>query len=335
MQKFFRLLIIFCFISQFCNAKDIPQLGYLDKVRIREAIRIQQAFGESIWEGFTKPPFALILIKDSVEFLIHHPYPSADFKLSEKDSILKTDILYRKRTFPEYFLATFPAVNGVNCIVVGTPEKTNKHSSSWIVTLLHERFHQFQFSQPNYYTAAQALELSNGDETGMWQLNYPFPYVDVSINQQYAMYTKALIRDLRVQSSTTKKNAAFDFIAAKQQLKQSLSAPDYRYFSFQLWQEGIAKYTEFKFLEYLQKYVPSKDVQAIKDFIPFSQLKDSFLSSELESLEHSSLNQEKRVCFYAAGLVEGLLLDQLYPAWRKQYLKYLFHLDSLYSLAKR
>ncbi len=30
---------------------------------------------------------------------------------------------------------------------------------------------------------------------------------------------------------------------------QQLKPDDYKYFSFQVWQEGIARYTEYKFLE--------------------------------------------------------------------------------------
>lgn len=126
-------------------------MRYEDKIRIREAINISKQMGEKIWNGINKVPFVILLVTDSLEFLVNHPYPSDDFKLSEDDKILNTKILYRKRLFPDFYLATFPAVNGVNCIVVGTPEKTNKNSSDWTITLLHEHFHQYQFTSQHYY----------------------------------------------------------------------------------------------------------------------------------------------------------------------------------------
>jgi len=122
------------------NGQPAPEMRYEDKIRIREAISIANEFGDKIWKGINDVPFVLILITDSVEFLINHPYPSDDFMLSGKDSILKTSIYYRPKQFDKQFLATFPAVNGVNCIVVGTPENTGKSSTDWTITLLHEHF---------------------------------------------------------------------------------------------------------------------------------------------------------------------------------------------------
>ena len=41
---------------------------------------------------------------------------------------------------------------------------------------MHEHFHQLQWAQPEYLKAIADLGLSKGDTTGMWMLNYPFPY---------------------------------------------------------------------------------------------------------------------------------------------------------------
>jgi len=178
----------------FAYGQDTPKMRYEDKIRIREAINISKQMGEKIWNGINKVPFVILLVTDSLEFLVNHPYPSDDFKLSEDDKILNTKILYRKRLFPDFYLATFPAVNGVNCIVVGTPEKTNKNSSDWTITLLHEHFHQYQFTSQHYYDKVNALDLSGDDETGMWQLNYAFPYDNSNVIEQFKKYTSALLK---------------------------------------------------------------------------------------------------------------------------------------------
>ena len=46
---------------------------------------------------------------------------------------------------------------------------------------MHEHFHQLQWAQPEYLKAIDDLGLSKGDATGMWMLNYPFPYDDPEI----------------------------------------------------------------------------------------------------------------------------------------------------------
>lgn len=322
--------MIFGLIS-FSYGQDIPKMRYEDKIRIREAISISEQEGEKNWKGLNEVPFVVLLVTDSVEYLINHPYPSDDFKLSEDDKILNAKILYRKRQFPDWYLATFPAVNGVNCIVVGTPEKTNKNSTDWVITLLHEHFHQYQFTSPNYYDEVNKLDLSGGDETGMWQLNYAFPYDDLRVIEQYNKYTSALLKAV---SNVKKQNFNKDFktyLKQRAKFKQLLKPADYRYFSFQIWQEGIARHTEYKFIQALDNYIPSQEMTQLKDFVKFKDLKDKFYNSELKSITQSKLETEKRVSFYAIGFAEGILLDKRNPKWQEKYLTNKFYIENYFD----
>ena len=316
------------------EGQSIPQMRKEDKIRIREAINISNRFGDSIWQGINKTPFVVLLLTDSVEFLINHPYPTDDLKLSEQDEILKTKILYRKRQFSKTFLATFPAINGVNCIVAGTPENTGKSTTDWIITLLHEHFHQYQYTQKDYYTSVASLDLAGDDQSGMWQLNYPFPYDSLPVSNQYLRYTDALSK---VVSSVDKKDfqKAFNiFHIERKKLMGLLKPADYRYISFQLWQEGIARYTEYKFLELLDNYKPAIEVSQLPDFIPFKKFKEEFLRSHLSSVTALKLDKEKRVCFYDIGLAEGILLDKLNPQWTTQYFAEKFFLEKYAGILK-
>jgi hypothetical protein len=60
--------ILFSFLSALAQSK----LGmcYVDKIRIREAINISSKFGDKIWKGIRDVPFAVILVTESVEFII-------------------------------------------------------------------------------------------------------------------------------------------------------------------------------------------------------------------------------------------------------------------------
>jgi hypothetical protein len=114
----------------------------------------------------------------------------------------------------------------------------------------------------------------------------------------------------------------------RKKLIQLLKPADYRYLSFQLWQEGIARYTEYKFLQLLDEYIPFDDIFLLPDFIPFKKFKEQFLMSHLASVTGLKLEKEKRVCFYDIGLAEGILLDKLNPQWRLQYLSKKFFLEN-------
>jgi len=327
MKKILLTLVIILPMLSITEAQTLPQMRKEDKLRIKEAINISNQFGEKVWPGITKVPFVVLFVADSVEFLINHPYPSSDFKLSEEDKILKAKILYRQRKYSKAFLATFPAVNGVNCIVVGTPENTGKSSTDWIITLLHEHFHQFQYTQKDHYASVASLDLANGDETGMWQLNYPLPYDSLPINSQYSKYTRALSNAVSGINNKDFRKLLTQYTDERKKLIELFKPSDYKYFSFQLLQEGIARYTEYKFLEMLDDYTPSIEVTGLPDFIPFNKFREQFLKLHLGSVTALKFETEKRVCFYDIGLAEGMLLDKLNPQWRSEYFTTRFFLE--------
>ena len=276
------LAFVVAFATFTSIAQTKPSMRYEDKIRIKEAMTIEKQFGEQLWKGYTKSPLAIILIDNDYEYLIDHPNPSKDFLFLEKDSLLGVNVYYRKQQFNKAFLATFPAVNGVPCIVVGIPENANRTSTEWIITILHERFHQYQQNAKNYYTESISLGLSNGDTSGMWQLNYPFPYDDEAIISIYKTYTTALKKAVEMRQSKNFNIYFNQFRKARDKFKSSLKENDYKYFSFQLYQEGIARYTEYGFLDLIKDYTPSKEVQAIKDFIGFKEYQKTFYKRRMD-----------------------------------------------------
>jgi hypothetical protein len=303
------------------------QMRMEDRVRISEAMTISKLYGEKIWSGLNGVPFTLILVTDSTEFLINHPSPSGDFALLNYDSLLASNVYYRKTAFGKNLLATFPAVKGVNTIVVGTPENTSKNSTDWIITLLHEHFHQYTYSSPNYYSAVDSLALSGGDQTGMWMLNYPFPYADSAVVVRYKEFVSALSKCLENLDSRSFDSSFAQYLAERRNLQQALRPADYRYFSFQIWQEGIARYTEYKFLELLKTYQPSKEVLELPDYVPFDKFRAEFRQRQSSQLTDCNVQTSRRVCFYAVGFAEGLILDKLNPSWREHYLSQRFYVE--------
>ena len=128
----------------------------------------------------------MLLVTSNEEFLTHHPAPPKDFQA------IGDGFYARPRQFPLNLLATFPAFGPQSVIVIGEPQSTNsKTSTPWLITLMHEHFHQLQNAQPGYFQAVQDLGLRGDDNTGMWMLNYPFPYERAEV-----MHAFANLRDL-------------------------------------------------------------------------------------------------------------------------------------------
>jgi hypothetical protein len=222
-------------------------------------------------------------------------------------------------------------------LVIGQAENTSKKTSTpWIVTVLHEHFHQLQMSEPTYYKEVNGLNLSGGDQTGMWQLNFAFPYKDAQAGERFSALSKLLAETLR-----TKKKSEFpakldEYLKARLAFQQMLNPADYKYFSFQIWQEGIARYTEWKIADLAaRKYKPSKDFHALKDYTPLREVADTIMNKHImASLPTLQLGKSERNVFYAFGAAEGLLLDRANPKWQSRYLSEKFYIDKYFVKLK-
>lgn len=330
------LSVLLLLSAQFVLAQSKPRVPDLDRVRLAEAFRIGETLGNRIWAGWNKAPFAVLLVTPEHEFLIRHPKPSADFTLINYDPLLQSNVYYRKRSQPVHFLATFPAVGGIPTIVIGQAENTAKKTSTpWVVTVLHEHFHQLQYSQPGYYTDVNALGLSRGDQSGMWMLNYPFPYDWPEMKEHFSLLSRLLVEALQARNRPEFNAKLSAYLRQRDELEKTLSPDDYRYFSFQMWQEGIARYTEYRIARLAaEQYRPGKAFRALKDYKPFGEVADETKSGILNELRTGRIDNYKRVLFYAFGAGEGLLLDSNNPRWRQSYFAEKFYLDKYFDRTK-
>ena len=90
-------------------------------------------------------------------------------------------------------------------------------------------------------------------------------------------------------------------------------------------------YTEYSFLQHLANYEPSLEVKKLPDFIAFNKYSELLINSEIESLTKQLLNRNKRVCFYAIGFTEGLILDEINPNWQESYMTDKFFIEDYFK----
>ena len=335
-QLFHRSFCAFCVLlltASSALSQEKPGLREIDRVRLAEAFRLGEKLGDHLWPGWSKAPFAVLLVTQDKEFLIRHPQPSNDFTSLGHDTRLKSDVYYRARKFQPTLLATFPAVGGVSTIVIGQAENTAaKTSTPWVITLLHEHFHQLQDSQPNFYQDVERLNLSRGDQTGMWMLNYPFPYTSPEVSKQFSILSRLLVEALEAKSKTLFSAKLAAYLDARDALKKLLPPDDYKYLSFQLWKEGIARYTEYRVADWAaSRYQPSREFRALQDFTPFSTVANQVRDGIVRELSTLKLDDYKRVAFYPLGAGEGLLLDRANPKWRNRYLAEKFGIENYFQ----
>ena len=311
-------------------AQQPPSIPRTDAIRLAEAFRLADAVGDKIWPKWSAAPFAVILITPDYEFLVRHPGPTPDWISLGHDTLLDARVWYRKRQFPVTFLATFPAVGNTPTIVVGQAEHTTaKTSTPWVLTLLHEHFHQYQYSQPGYYDSAATLGLAHGDSTGMWMLNFPFPYADKAVQKKFAAAARALREALYKNGTPALGNALATYRGEMATLRASISAEAWTYLQFQLWQEGIARYTEFVVAGAATRgYRPDSAFSALKDFVPYSSVAQSLFMGISDQLLNEDLGDSKRSVVYDFGAAQGLILDYVQPHWRTRYFTPMFTVDA-------
>jgi hypothetical protein len=313
------------------DARQAPTLRDADRVRIAEAFRLADSLGDELWPGWSSAPFAVLLVTPEQEFLVRHPKPTPEFTHLADAAILGAPVWSRPRQFDVNLLASFPAVGAVPTIVIGQPENTAaKTSTGWVLTLLHEHFHQMQYAQPGYYPGVNALGLARGDQQGSWMLNFPFPYGKPEVQAQFAVMCARLDAALAQEPGAPAASAVRAYLDAKRALRGLVSPDDYTYFSFQLWQEGVACYTEHRMGELASAgYEPSPAFAALPDFTSYAAASQAIRDRIHTQLTTVKLGDAGRSAFYPVGAAEGLLLDRVNPAWRGQYAGAGFTLDGL------
>jgi hypothetical protein len=284
-----------------------------DAANIALGTAIAQRVGDALWPGWSKIPFRIDLITANGPVLLNVDRPFTPPK------------------FPTDLEATL-FLNGAPTIVIGEPRFTQSSTPiRWSITLLHEHFHQWQYSWPEYPSAVNALGLSGNANDASWMLNYPFPYADSRIDTAYAQMASRLADALDAVNAPNFLDAVASYRQTRAAFKKMLAPNDYKYFAFQCWQEGVARYTEIAvarlavgahlqdpaFLSYAQATAIMRDG-------------DDMYAAVRKRLRTIPLQRDKRIDFYALGAGEALLLDRVRPDWRQRYLNPRLDLDALW-----
>jgi hypothetical protein len=307
------------------------QLPAIEAVRLAEAYRLVEEVGNRIWPGFDSVPFPVLLVTDEIEYLVGWEKAAPQgFEALGVDKILRKNVLSRPATFPPGIEASFPAFGPPAVVVLGTAQATERNSAEWVLTVLHEHLHQLQYEAPGYYDEVEALDLADADETGMWMLNYPFPYEDAAAGREFAELAFALRTALVDEDDSSV--AEKPWILLRKMLGR-LEPADARYLSFQLWQEGIGRYVEMKAAQVAAAdFEPSAEFAVLPDAVGWAEAYRAQRHRTIDELESCSLAECRRVFFYSLGAGFGALLDRRGLEWEERYLREKFALHDYADL---
>lgn len=277
------------------------------RVALKDTIALAAKDGEALWSGYSKVPFGFLLIQEQGETLLCDPRLPDGFVRGADEPLLRCKQAFGPSTWRRpSLLAAMPVFGPPSLIVMGTPDATKRSLGEWKTTILHEHFHQWQSNQPGYYDRVAALNLSDGDQTGMWMLNYAFPYNDNRVGIAYARAADTLRRAIVARNGREFQEAFQHYRAARQDLQLTVTERDWRYFEFQLWQEGVARWTEFT----LGALSPQSDVRAAAS---------ATREKTLGALSKPNIKADGRLAVYDFGAGEAMLLERVNPNWRQCY----------------
>ena len=301
-----------------------PGLTDADRVLLSETFRLAAELGEEIWPGWGVAPFEVLLVGEEHEYLVNSPRRPEGFEELGPDETLRGRLLVKPRTVSPASRATYPLLGGPPLVVVGRPEGTGLDPTAWMAMVLHEHFHQLQMSHNDYYADVEALDLSGGDETGQWMLEFPFPYGDAEVGKRFAGLCSAIRGVLAGELPAAWASQATDALAA------ALPADAYRYMGFQLWQEGVARYVQYRVARVAaERFRPSPALVALPGYRPFSEVAAELHRQIMDELAEPRLAEDRRIAFYAAGAGLAMVLDEHAPDWRALYMERKFALEVL------
>lgn len=306
-----------------CSSALAACAGYraaIETDRPKEAIRFSGVFptlsairshvrqsGARYWPGYDSAPFGILLVDREGELLLCDERIPAGFSALPAEPSTGCNLAAGPPTWrrPE-LLAAMPAFGPPSVVVMGTPETTGKSLPQWTHTVFHEHFHQWQTALPDYYRRVEALGLSDGDQTGMWMLDYRFPYTEPRVAAAFAGASRALAEAIEAPDPRTFKARLEVYLQARRTLEATVSQKDWRYFEFQLWQEGVARWTELD----VAKRFPDRAVRSSGAAVWLETLTD---------LRNPDLARAGRTAVYAFGAGEAALLERIGRAWRADY----------------
>jgi hypothetical protein len=155
------------------------------------------------------------------------------------------------------------------------------------------------------------------------------------VKEHFSGMAKALGETLAARDKPDFAERFAAYVESRSKFRALLKADEFKYFAFQVWKEGIARYTECHLADLAAaEYTPTREFQNLKDYRSFKEVSKEIHSRMEKELATVQLDRAKRTVIYNFGAAEGLILDRARPGWKKEYLTEKFSLDKHFRAEK-
>lgn len=297
-----------------------PQLpAEHDRRMIADAQAIVRNEGDLIWAGLSQAPLPILLIGRKRETLFCG-LPPPGFSTIGFDPITRCIMQVRARQLP-VDLAAATDLGNFSVIHMGLPDALEATQADWIVTFLHEAFHQYQSTLPGYFSALDVVRARLGKTGEQWILEYPFPYADSKVKAEFAAMTLSAGQFLSAENDAQAEAAIRGYVEARNRARDAMCPDDWLYYEFQVGQEGVARWTELRFAAAAGETRP--------DIATIGKEQTGGLAVSLSAIDSQGLNVWKRSSFYVLGAIEASMLERVRPQWQLEYANNPFAMGSM------
>lgn len=321
-------------------AQAAQQTLKVDPLMIASADEVWSIIGQAknpVWPGWdarTTP--VLVYFPDKQDVLINHPKPPEGFVpyTGAVKSLIGT-IFVRdgKTTFDQDGQNTSTEVGGVETLVVADTRSTLRQRVQSLQPnadpqtiadnltfdpyghmqmVAHEAFHVYQNRRaPNKGANEQAL--------------FRYPTLSVENNVGYALEGRFLAAALRAKTDAEARNEAAKWLVARMTRHAALTQADRDYEDGNEFNEGLAKYVEYKLLQVLPGHKPGAAMWWLAGFHGYDDLSkevDAKIAEMVGYTDGSRLvnndpygSSPVRFRLYYTGMAVGAMLDRLGGKW--------------------
>lgn len=312
----------------FAQAAEHPPLPEQHRIEVLEAFHLSSQLGPRVWPGFELGQPPVLLIVGETEYLLNRQKAPDSFVRQDGQSFNNAPVFVRPRQMSPAMTAAFPALgDGVDTVVVGTPEQTERTPAGWALMVAHEIFHNFQ-GRRGMHQKVDSLKIGPSDD-GSWRLNFPFPYAEPEIENAFHLLGYSLYRAATQPQEASEDQLLYDSTVAMeawhnlvQLLQMRFDDPRYaNYMRYQIANEGVARYFENELARLAAErgYEPLADFASAQQADPYRQAWDDVYSRREYLIKHAGHVSRSRSEFYGLGHGMALLLDRVNPGWKERY----------------
>ena len=356
-NRFLTLILILVYVVD-THAQNSAELRIdpLLLVALKECRNITNNLGNGLFPGWDFQKTPVLFYRPNVqELLINYPHKPKGFSLYTGFNPLGDDTIYvRNDTTLVLFddQNTAKEIDSIHVLVVADPFSTMRNQlqdilgrpkayvNDWLKNwnfipdpyfklqvILHEAFHVYQNKMAPDKGANESVVAQ-------------YPLLDPENNALYVMEGNILKDALFAQEPKARLEKIKEFVAVRSYRQSRLDSSFVEYENLNEYNEGLAKYIEYKFMKSCEAIEPIKEMYFIQGFNGYRGILSKKFRDAMDNMvKIVAVNDDRfgnkfgsgplRYKLYDLGACQSLLLDYTMPNWKEKIFQPTIYLTNL------